>query len=1672
MIRNVVLSLTGLESTDSLHTLFTSSSPWSANGSDLVVFKNNALLIVGTDYTVLSTNQIKLSVAAQSTDTIQFLVTMIEDPSGTTITFDDRMIEADRVAKKLEGKTQTSIDKRISEESFPSTLIIHSNQIWTTTIDPNPKTAQSDGAVKAISYLALTQDVTVSGNRGWFVSNDGTTTNRILNFVPPDFGQPYTVRLFDNNKNEIPSSDSMNWYFDYQAGYLFIENINSYATPFLITGYIYDGEYGVNSLTTWREPIISYDLLPLYNNKDGDTRLVIDQNQVYVWHVLQNGWYTLDYGSEKFKDPVANVAALPISGLGGDIRLVLETNDLYAFNDVSNEWVLLTGYSFNPNDYYPKLTTDTMLAEKADLVHNHDTIYYRKETVDAMIRWRPAVPTYSSLPVYTSNKNGDVILTLDTNTIWRWYTDDPNNGQGYWAALIQSNFSWKGPVQHVTDLPPSLNSPGDVRLILSTNSVMFWDGTQWLPIQTKAASGSFDDEYVQIANLSWKMPVSTFNSLPNIDNSDGDVRVVLDTNQPYRWNEIEEQWIAIIPTSSWKNTVQDLASLSLLNHVDGDVVYVKVANNFYIYNQATLTWSPYIGTFDNTNYYTKTQIAAMFNVSSGHDHDGMNSKKIDYNDLLNIPSITWKYPVATQTSLPTFGNNLGDAIIVLDQNQIYAWNGTAWTSVSGGVQVANYDNLYYRKSYIDALINNTVSSLTNSIAQKAPLNHVHDDRYYQKTYIDSLFNPSSGHDHNGIDSKRVDFNNLANIPNFSTNHNHDQRYYTQSQLQTSGQSKVNWGNIVDAPNIGGSWGSPVQSISNLPVANNNTGDLRIVLDNFGVYRWDGTQWDLTGTFNIPVSTYWKDPVALITELPITGNISGDVRLVEATNTLYSWIESANAWTALASASSSGPSSQVISVDPNFQVYLNGVYLTQGDDYLTNVVGLSTQVTITTPVSDGDKVTIITYARFDFTVINGGNVFYVNQEIIKQVFDITGPTTTFSFNIPASDEVYVWLNGILLSSGLDYNIQNSSTIQLIDPAVDGDKVVIVAMNDQQGVNVYLREDQLSVTSQSTFLFKHTYTPGANDLLIFLNGDLQRVNDDYIEINADSIQFVDPCNVDDIITALFVEAGAGGGGSKYLSDLKLGAASDGSWTDGLIKFDTEYIAADALDNMNEALLDLAPAQATSLAGVNLTPQNIKLYSGYAADGNINYETFAGDYYNYLTQSNNFQLFSPDGAFANADNGVLAVYLNGIEVDNFDLAAAFVEANRKGNQSSSYGTKVGGAKADVGVAGTNGALRNSTTGILSIMSVGVFNSFAYWQKGVFRINITPGILRRGYNYIYVSRINSVVETTSTFKLFYDESTSVPTPVEILFSQSSLLSSKYLSGIRYYSIGDSFNLEYTLINSYSDTYVEDPISFGMPGLQLENINWNDVRNSGMSNPPNLADTTLFNSIISLNEYNDYSTNALLTFNTINPFGPGTKVSTPPSNIYVNTYTNKSTDLIEYFVDENYRLPVGAYDIPLTVRQGIWDSKLALVSGNALIINQTLAYPQGTYSTVLPSQSLNYSNFSGNQFYLRSFYKKIPSSNAQINIQGITKNDLLSSKITIDIKLPSQTGWLSLNNFYDVASFSGTDTDGCLIGIDSTGIITATFGTFSTVYSGYTIIMRIGLTNNSPNPNFIQVLW
>lgn len=42
-----------------------------------------------------------------------------------------------------------------------------------------------------------------------------------------------------------------------------------------------------NKIKTYDEPVKTFDDLPLDNNNEGDVRVVLDENRLYIWNVEQ-----------------------------------------------------------------------------------------------------------------------------------------------------------------------------------------------------------------------------------------------------------------------------------------------------------------------------------------------------------------------------------------------------------------------------------------------------------------------------------------------------------------------------------------------------------------------------------------------------------------------------------------------------------------------------------------------------------------------------------------------------------------------------------------------------------------------------------------------------------------------------------------------------------------------------------------------------------------------------------------------------------------------------------------------------------------------------------------------------------------------------------------------------------------------------------------------------------------------------------------------------------------------------------------------------------------------------------------------------------------------------------------------------------------------------------------
>ncbi len=1691
MIENIVISKIGSETSDPDRKTYSSTHSWEQNGSNLIVYVNNSIKVKDEDYIVVDEFTIEFSNSVHTSDKIQFVITSVTDPSEF-FTYEDRIHQLDRVEKKQENKVQTTINKRPEEEIFNTYQIISTEQIWATEVADTPLQAQQDGVARLRDKFELTEDVTVSDHKGWFASSTGSLDGRITDWIPPSFGQGFTVRLFDDDDTEIPSSDVIKWKWDYAAGYLTIQNSDhDYQLPFHIYGYEYIGKFASDRLVTWKEPVFSEDFLPLYHNEDGDIRLVLTENRFMRFDSIANMWRNLNYGSDILRDPVVAVGDLPTeNNQRGDLRLVLEDSDLYLWDDTigeSGDWIILTGQSFSPENYYKRDVLDGFLDDKSDIGHVHDSLYYRKPEVDDLVRWRPSRLSFNDLPPYTENIDGDVILTRDTNTIYRWVTENPNTGQGHWEPIVQSNFTWKGPVDQLNDLPPIGNNPGDVRLVRDEEIAYWWDGTEWKELKSTIQEHDHDDVYILKTNFYWKPPVTSFGDLPSVDNNDGDVRLTLDDNLIYRWDSYNYKWTLISYRSSWRSPVETLTELPSDND-DNDVIFVKETSQVYYWDEDESIWNS-IELKDHNHddvYYTQSEINDLFDTSSGHDHDGVNSRQINYNDLLNIPYFYWKNPVVYDTDLPASGNTPGDARIVLNNKSIHVWTGTEWFLIVSGEFVLehDHDSRYYTETEMDTIINNTITSLTAQIATKANVIHDHDDIYYRKDFINTHINDFEQHEHDGIDSKRINFHDLENIPDFSINHDHDHRYYTQTELQTPGQSSVHFENITNMPAFTSNWKSPVQEYSDLPMTGNEEGDLRIVLDTREIYEWDGSGWNYVGVWDVSTTSNWKDPVNTTGDLPLVDNINGDVRLVLSTNTFYRWNAVQEEWIIIQAAGGGG--SENFLEESTILVFKNGINLQKDEEW--EISGTSS-INLLIDTEDQDKIAIIVYhsnsnfyRRYDFTSFALQQSFEIGTaRVFRQETVLSEGQTTVTLASPytiGSGDLLIWWNGLLQKRGDDYTETSQTTIELIEEAEEDD-VIIALIFDSAGANtIFTKEEQVATQDQQEFELEYTYRVGQNHLLVYLNGQLQEVDSDYVEIDVNTIELLDPLDAGEKLTFMAFNADFSSGEDEISTacDLPIGTPPDGYWSDGLFPWNSNTLTCEALDDINEALVGLTTDKPSTLDGVELIC-SATLKEGWISDGNVNTEDGVGIEKNYLIHNAVFDVYTPDNSLLDADEGMIKLLVNGSEVDSFHLGNAFIESDRANDDGQSalrYGQMAYGALANVGQSSTHGGIRDSDNGYITVVFVTKYQEFTNWQYGKIKINVDNSLLQSGYNEIQLRhQLSANIRNSTIFKVFYDDSMNAPiVDTDITIIEDELNSNKYLSGIRYYSIGDIFDISFSIDNIFDSTYVQDIISYTFPGTDNIELDVDDGDLSGVSLIPHKDDIVDYNGLVVINEVNEYSIDAKVGVNLYYPFGTNGEFISDSYNILINTHQISSSNLEENFYDEYYRLPIGNYDtIPNPITNN-WNSSQLLSDGNALIFDGSLQYANIELTDYLPNQTVDYTGFSLDQMYLRAFrHNDAPHNSGKILIDGISKNDLLTNKIIIDIKLPTQTGWLNANTRYDVASFDGEDGDGCLVDVED-DFIYYTSGVYSTAYSSKMIIVRLTLQSDSPSVNKIKLFW
>lgn len=467
--------------------------------------------------------------------------------------------------------------------------------------------------------------------------------------------------------------------------------------------------------------------------------------------------------------------------------------------------------------------------------------------------------------------------------------------------------------------------------------------------------------------------------------------------------------------------------------------------------------------------------------------------------------------------------------------------------------------------------------------------------------------------------------------------------------------------------------------------------------------------------------------------------------------------------------------------------------------------------------------------------------------------------------------------------------------------------------------------------------------------------------------------------------------------------LGAPTDGSWTDGFFdSWTTATLIKDALDNISEAFLDLAPAKAGVLTSITLT-SNLTVYSGKLAAG-LNaawysggkvagdaVSTYAVTHSVILTTPNASTIFRAGKKNTPSSYGTLKLLKNGVEDSSYDMSA--------------------------GIGG------NTT---LHVTAIDVYNNM--WAKA--NANATITLVDEGRQTYLVSHTEA--GSTNQYEVYHDPSKGSLAFVEPLVLSVTTPVYKYLSGKQYITLGTVINAKYKAASGiFNKVYHSSSVSV-LSGTGFSNITINPV------SVPNYLDEFPVDQNITINSANQASNTPSVTANL---YRPETNINTSGNitGYRLCTYGTMSTATSDDFYDEARRLIVNT--------STAFDSTVSLANGEAQVKNGSLVYGLDDY----PSKT-------GAQEYNR-LITKASASGGTITFTGINYTDVAAygtGNVNVLIQLDGTAKVFDCGRPYgsnngDGSGISYANSIGCKVD-GSGGALNFTLGTNSTA----------GLNNNT----------
>lgn len=443
-------------------------------------------------------------------------------------------------------------------------------------------------------------------------------------------------------------------------------------------------------------------------------------------------------------------------------------------------------------------------------------------------------------------------------------------------------------------------------------------------------------------------------------------------------------------------------------------------------------------------------------------------------------------------------------------------------------------------------------------------------------------------------------------------------------------------------------------------------------------------------------------------------------------------------------------------------------------------------------------------------------------------------------------------------------------------------------------------------------------------------------------------------------------------------QIGTPTDGSYSDGF--FDTWTSSTEvgnALDDVNELLKDLAPAQANLLTGTTLDNTSVPtMYTVKVSDG-----IPSGWYTAGVSAGSTITSYIINGAYTLSSPSISNTFRCGKKSDTTTFGTVYHKRyNEAGNAD------LASWDLTTNTTGTSGSL--TTSNLVDYNSI--------WKKVNASITHTQSADGyEGHTIRHASTPSSYSAGESNKKEFWldTHTASNPNPTFSVAATATQVTpvDKYLSGILYYGLNSTFDVEFQAASGiFNRCYNASQVA------RVSQQGMNNVNLSPGAAPTYNAtyDRTGSNKVtVTLDASNQKTMNKFLVVTLYKAHGT-TATSNASISRAICTYGTASTTTSDIFVDEAQRLVIGT--------NTAWTSSNALTNGNAQVRNGTLQYPD----------SGDYPGFTGDQEYQRFFYKTSASTgtltfDAGFNVSNISAYS--TGSLNILLYLDSDAKWFDL---------------------------------------------------------------